>query len=91
MSGTTPAIPTPSVIEAQILALTQARGPEKSICPSEVARALQPGWQRLMTPVREAASRLALAGRIEILRKGRPVDPKGFKGVIRLRAVAGEG
>lgn len=73
------------VIEAQILALTEARGPDKSICPSEVARALEPEWQRLMTPVRQAAARLALAGRIEILRKGKPVDPADFKGVIRLR------
>jgi len=47
-----------------------------------------------MTPVRQAASRLALAGRIEILRKGRPVDPqgiKGVKGVIRLRTVRDAG
>ena len=74
-----------SVIEAQILALTEARGPDKSICPSEVARALEPEWQPLMTPVRQAAAALAMAGRIEILRKGKPVDPANFKGVIRLR------
>ncbi|GAC1342265.1 MAG: hypothetical protein NVSMB18_15970 [Acetobacteraceae bacterium] len=75
-----------SPIEAQILALTAARGSQKSICPSEVARALDSDWQRLMTPVRQAAARLAQAGRIEILRHGRPVDPAAFKGVIRLRA-----
>ncbi len=66
------------------------RGADKSICPSEVARALLPGaqqdgWQSLMTPVREAAIRLARAGRIDILRKGRPVPPEEVRGVIRLR------
>ena len=79
--------PGPAEIEASILELTQARGPDKSICPSEVARQFRPDWQRLMTPVRQAAARLAIAGRIEILRHGKPVDPSGFKGVIRLRAV----
>ncbi len=80
----------PDPIEASILALTAARGPDKSICPSEVARALQPepgleGWQSLMTPVRQAALRLARAGQIDILRKGRPVEPEAVRGVIRLR------
>ncbi len=81
-------------IEALILSLTAARGLGKSICPSEVARALQPahpshhGWQSRLTDVRRAASRLALAGRIEILRKGQPIDPGAVKGVIRLRQAA---
>ncbi len=71
--------------ETLILALAAQRGPGKSICPSEVARALRPDWQALMPVVRQAAARLALAGRIEILRHGKPVDPASFKGVIRLR------
>jgi hypothetical protein len=73
-------------IEAEILRQVAARGPEKSICPSEVARALEPEWRPLMHAVRQAAIRLARDGRIEILRKGRPVDPDGFNGVVRLRA-----
>ena len=78
---------TPTLIETTILALTAERGPDKSICPSEVARALQPeNWQPLMTPVRQAAIRLVAAGQIEILRKGRPVSPEAVRGVIRLRA-----
>jgi hypothetical protein len=75
-----------SHIEATILRLVAACEPGRSICPSEAARALDPDWQRLMTATRRAAIRLALAGRIEILRKGRPVSPEGAKGVIRLRA-----
>lgn len=77
--------PAPAEIEALILELTAARGPAGSICPSEVARALQSDWQVLLTPVRKAACRLAAAGRIEILRKGKPVAPDEVKGVIRLR------
>ncbi len=75
----------PSRIEAEILALTEARGPDKSICPSEVARALDEDWRKLMTDVRRGAVRLAEAGRIEILRKGKPIDPAAIRGVIRLR------
>ena len=78
------ALPT-AEIEAAILALTTERGPAKSICPSEVARALRPNWQSLLTEVRRVACRLALAGRIDILRKGQVVAPEGVKGVIRLR------
>ncbi len=73
-------------IEATLLRLVDARGPDKSICPSEVARALLPEWQSLMGAVRRVAVRLAVAGRIEILRKGKPVDPVDVRGVIRLRA-----
>lgn len=73
-------------IEATILALTAQRGPARSICPSEVARALRPDWQPLLGEVRRTACQLAAAGRIDILRKGRVVAPAGVKGVIRLRA-----
>ena len=78
------ALPT-AEIEATILALTTQRGPAKSICPSEVARALRPDWQSLLTEVRRVACRLAAAGQIDILRKGQVVEPVGVKGVIRLR------
>lgn len=83
-------------IAAEILRQVEARGAERSICPSEVARALEGGagtdgtaagaWQRLMPPVRQAARDLAREGRIDILRKGKPVDPAVEpRGVIRLR------
>jgi hypothetical protein len=75
-------------IEQEILRLTDARGTAASICPSEVARALVPDetWRSQMTAVRRAAARLARAGRIDILRKGRAIDPDDMRGVIRLRA-----
>lgn len=76
-------------IADEILRQTAARGADKSICPSEVARALAPeedAWRRLLGQVRAAAIRLAREGRIEVLRKGKPVDPAAeIRGVIRLR------
>ncbi len=82
-----------AAIRAEILRQTSARGPGSSICPSEVARALAGGddgpWRPLMGPVRRAAADLARAGRVEILRKGKPVPPEAMRGVIRLRAAAG--
>jgi Protein of unknown function (DUF3253) len=78
-----------TLIEAEILRLTEASGPDKSICPTEVAHAVMPGegdaWRQKLSAVRRAAVRLAQEGRIDILRKGKPVDPLGVKGVIRLR------
>ncbi len=76
----------PAIREA-ILAQTEARGAAKSICPSEVARALEPeDWQKLMPRIRREAAVLAREGRIDILRKGKPVDPEAeIRGVIRLR------
>ncbi len=72
-------------ISAEILRQVNERGTGRSICPSEVARALAPVWQPLMGPVRRVAVGLAKAHQIEILRKGKPADPDDIKGVIRLR------
>jgi len=72
-------------IEAAILSHVMACGPDKSICPSDVAMAMGPDWRSKLTAVRRAAVRLAVAGEIDILRKGKPVDPVEVKGVIRLR------
>ncbi len=75
-------------IEETILQLLAERGPEKTICPSEAARALggghPDGWGPLMQPIRRVAVRLAREGRIVITRKGRAVDPDDFRGVYRL-------
>lgn len=75
-------------LAAAILTLTRARGPGKSICPSEAARVLagEARWQALMPAVRRVAVRLAQDGAIVITKKGKPVDPADFKGVYRLKA-----
>lgn len=84
-----------NAIEETMLRLAAERGAGKTICPSEVARALggphPDGWGPLMQPVRREAVRLAHEGRIAILRKGRPVDPDDFRGIYRLALPDGGG
>ncbi len=66
-----------------ILDMALQRGRDKSLCPSEVARALEPeDWQALMPEVRRVA-----AGMPEIMatQNGVEVDPVTARGPIRLR------
>lgn len=73
-------------IQEKILELTRKVGPEKTICPSEVARALEPEeWRELMEKVRETACKMHEAGMIQITQKGNVVESFNFKGPIRLR------
>lgn len=72
-----------------MLRMVAERGADKTVCPSEVARALggpgPEGWRSLMPPVRHVALRLAGAGRVAILRGGEPVaDPETMRGIYRL-------
>ena len=63
--------PAPEAIASEILRQATARGADKSICPSEVARAVGgEGWQELMEPARAAARRLVVAGEAEITQGG---------------------
>ena len=68
----------------------QPRG--TTICPSEAARLVArddgsdlDGWRYLMEPTRSAARRLVAEGRLEIVQRGKVVDPSTAKGPIRLR------
>jgi hypothetical protein len=84
--------PAADPIEAEILRQTEASGPDRSICPSDVACALAPeSWRSRLGDVRRVAMHLAGQGRIDILRKGRKVAPEGVRGVIRLRMAAAPG
>jgi hypothetical protein len=75
-----------AALEATILKLLAARGREKTICPSEAARAVGgEGWEGLMEASRAAAGRLVAAGKIVITQGGRVVDGSTAKGPIRLR------
>lgn len=73
-----------------IITMLGERGVEKTICPSEVARAIagsdETKWRLLMKPIRDVAVEMARQGRVSIRRKGRIVDPDDFKGVYRLGA-----
>lgn len=82
--------------EQAILEMLKASGPGKSICPTQAARYLAGNpadetWRRSLAPVKLAAQRLARAGQIEILRKGKPIDPELLHGVIRLRLAYQQG
>ena len=73
-------------IETAILNKLSAIGPGKSIEPAEVAKELQPEqWQRMLPKVRAVALGLMRQGKLTITKKGKPVDPEAFKGVIRLK------
>jgi len=63
-----------------------ARGPGKSICPSEAAKVVagEGAWRDLMEPARMAARRLVARDKAVITQGGRPVDPSTAKGPIRI-------
>lgn len=77
-------------IERSIVALLALRAPAASVCPSEIARRIDPdAWRPLIEPVRQAAGRLAARGVLEVTQRGRVVDPETVRGPIRLRLVPG--
>ena len=62
------------------------RGMDKTICPSEVARALfDTQWRKYMHEVRQAAVVLQQQGKVSITQKGSPVDIDHIKGPIRIK------
>ncbi len=77
-----------SAIESAILRMIAERGPEKTLDPSEAARAVAgtsvDAWGPLMQPLKRIASRLAREGRIVLYRKGRPVAPEELRGIYRI-------
>jgi Protein of unknown function (DUF3253) len=75
-------------IAQEIVRQLSRRAAESSICPSEVARALQSdeaAWRALMTRVREVAETMRDAGRLRITQGGNdlPADQL-HRGAIRL-------
>jgi hypothetical protein len=69
-------------VRATILDLALQRGRGKSLCPSEVARALAPDWRPLMAEVRAVAAAMP---EIVATQNGQEVDPLTARGPIRLR------
>lgn len=66
-----------------------------SVAPVDIARSLgearkrpnekPDAWRRFMNPVKQQMVHLARAGQVEIVRKGKAVDPEDFRGVVRMR------
>ncbi|MGW0161292.1 DUF3253 domain-containing protein [Mycobacterium sp. NPDC003323] len=71
-----------------ILELTRERGPDKTICPSDAARAIGgEGWRDLMDDARDIARDLARRGQVQITQRGTALDPDAvWRGPIRIRA-----
>ncbi len=76
------------LITNTILQMAAARGADKTICPSEVARALFPAdWRKHMDEVRQCAVDLQRAGQVSITQKGKLADAENIKGPIRIKIV----
>jgi hypothetical protein len=75
-------------LRTAILDLTRERGPAKSICPSDAARAVGgDDWRDLMEQARDVARDLARTGDVEITQGGDVVGPDAtWRGPIRIRA-----
>jgi hypothetical protein len=75
-------------LRATILHLARERGPDKTICPSDAARAISgDDWRDLMDDARDVARDLARKGEVEITQRGEVLDPDAtWRGPIRIRA-----
>ncbi len=66
--------------------LLRARWPDRTICPSEVARVIgQPDWRDRMPLVRDVGRELAERGLLTVTQGGAEVDPGTATGAIRYR------
>ena len=80
-------------LERTILDLTGARGPDRSICPSDAARAVGgDDWRDLMARTRAVARDLARRGRVEVTSRGRVLSPDDtWHGPVRIRVASRSG
>ncbi len=69
-------------VRAAILDLALARGRGKSLCPSDVAKALAADWRPLMPLVRAVAADMP---EIMATQRKAEVDPLTARGAIRLQ------
>lgn len=77
--------------QRHVLTILQQGRPGTTMCPSDVARKLDPDdWRALVPVVRAAAFALADAGLVEVTQRGVVVDGRPSRGAIRLRAVLRE-
>ncbi len=74
-------------IRSTVRALAHHRGPDGSICPSDVARTLGgTPWRPLMDEVRDAARQLAGDGEVHLTSGSTVLDPaQPLRGAIRIR------
>ncbi|MEM9050043.1 MAG: DUF3253 domain-containing protein [Pseudomonadota bacterium] len=77
-------------IAQTLSALAATRGPDRSFCPSEAARALAEDWRPLMPRIRAVAATLARGGRLRVTQSGIEVDALAAVGPIRLAAAGAD-
>lgn len=97
--------PTPSdQIRSALLQLLEQRGPDKTACPSAVARKVasevrdrgrsedneDEAWRKLMPQVQAVARELAEEGRIEVTQGGQRVHIDEASGPVRLGLPSGQ-
>lgn len=72
---------------ATVDALLAKRGPDRSICPSDVARVVGgAAWRRSMEAVREVVRRLARDGAVVVTQRDEVLAPDGvWRGPVRIR------
>jgi len=93
MTDEAPSSDSTPTLEAVILDLCAQAKLGRTLDPMDAAREFaarrgedELGWRSHLTAVRRAAVALAEAGRLIIYRKGKPVDPRDFRGVYRIGA-----
>jgi hypothetical protein len=70
-----PIPPEQARLRAVVLDLLEHRGPDKTICPSDAARALAgKNFRPLMDTARAAAAELVADGEIEVTQRGEVVE-----------------
>ncbi len=76
-------------LKSSLRALAEHRGPDRSTCPSDAARAVGgDNWRDLMADTREVARELAKSGHVDITQRGKILDPDAeWHGPVRIRTV----
>jgi hypothetical protein len=78
-------------LEETLLRMLTELAPGESLNPNDVAKTSHldkdrpDAWRRNLHRIKAISVGLARQGRIEILRKGKPVSPDNLKGIYRLR------
>ena len=74
-------------LEAVVMALTRSRAPDRTICPSDAARAVcGEGWRSALDEARSVIRTLAADGHVDVLQRGIPLDPVApWRGPVRVR------
>lgn len=93
LDATTERLGDVAAVEAQlrqaVLDLAEQRAPDRTLCPSEAARVVDPdGFRELTVLARAVACRLADEGLVEVTQRGVRVDGLRARGPVRIRLVA---